>query len=111
MALINTTTEQEFQDKVIKNSKVVLVDFWAPWCPPCVAMAPALEKIANKMDADLDVVKVNTEASPENAVIATKYGVQSIPNMQVFRDGKVQDELIGLRPQAVLEDELRAHLV
>lgn len=110
MALYTTTTQSEFEKKVRSNSKLVLVDFWAQWCPPCRAMAPVLETIAKKMDKNVDVVKVDVEASADNAALAQKYGVQGIPNMQLFKNGEVVDELVGMRPQMVLEDELKAHL-
>ena len=106
MALYSTTTSAEFEDKVLKSDKVVLVDFWATWCPPCRMMAPILEATAKKMDDVLDVVKVDIEASPDNAQLAGQYGVQGIPNMQVFKSGGVVKELVGARPQNVLEGEL-----
>lgn len=110
MVLIATTTKNEFDEHVLKNDKLVLVDFWADWCPPCHAMAPILEKISEHMKDTLDVVKVNVEASVDNNMLANEQGVQGIPNMQVFKDGKQVDELVGLRPLSVLEDELKAHL-
>lgn len=110
MALIVTTTKQEFEDKVLKSKKVVLVDFWAQWCPPCRAMAPILEKLAGEMDANVDVVKVDTEASRDNAELASQYEVRSIPNMNVFKDGKVVDTVIGMVPQHELEATLKKHL-
>lgn len=110
MAVIPITTKQEFETHVLKNTKLVVVDFWAAWCPPCRMMAPVLEKLATEMDKQLDVVKVDVEASLDNQQLASEHGVQGIPNMQVFRAGKVVDELIGFRPQPVLEDELRKHL-
>ncbi len=108
MALYNTTTQQEFEEKVIKSDKVVLVDFWAIWCPPCRMMAPILEDTAKKMDDVLDVVKVDVEASADNGQLASKYGVRGIPNMQVFKGGKVVKELVGMRPASTLENELKA---
>ncbi|HCR55950.1 TPA: thioredoxin [Candidatus Saccharibacteria bacterium] len=110
MALFNTLTKKEFDEKVLKSDKLVLVDFWAAWCAPCRMMAPALESIAKSMDSDIDVVKVNVEESPENNQLAAEYGVQGIPNMQLFKNGKVVDELIGLRPAPVLEQEVKAAL-
>ena len=109
MALINTISADEFQKKVVKSEKVVLVDFWAGWCAPCRMMAPILENVAGKMDAEIDVVKVDVEASIDNGKLAATYGVQGIPNMQIFKDGEVVDQLVGMRPQAVLEDELKKH--
>ncbi len=110
MALLNTTTRQEFDQKVITSKKLVLVDFWAEWCPPCRAMAPVLHKVAETMDADLDVVKVDIEATQDNAGLAGDYEVRSIPNMLVFKDGKVVDTLIGMMPQLALVDALKKHL-
>ncbi len=78
---------------------------------PCRMMAPILENVAKKMGEDVDIVKVDVEATQENAMLAGKYGVQGIPNMQIFKNGKVVDQLIGMRPQAVLEDELSKHVV
>ena len=110
MALIVTTTKSEFEEKVLNSKKVVLVDFWAQWCPPCRAMAPILDKIAEGMDADVDVVKVDTEASRDNAQLAGEYQVRSIPNMNVFKDGKVVDKIIGMVPQQSLEATLKKHI-
>lgn len=110
MAVVNTTTNSEFDTHVINNDKVVLVDFWAQWCAPCRMMAPILESVAEKIGDDVEVVKVDVEASPDNGQLAGKYGVQGIPNMQIFKGGKVVDQLIGMRPQPVLEDELKKHI-
>jgi thioredoxin 1 len=110
MALHNTTTREEFESKVLKSDKLVLVDFWAEWCPPCRAMAPTLHKIANGMDKDLDVVKVDIEDTQDNAHLAGDYEVRSIPNMLVFKNGKVVDTLIGLMPEVALVDALKKHL-
>jgi thioredoxin 1 len=109
MPTLTTTTKQEFEDKVLRNDKVVLVDFWATWCPPCRMMAPILEKVSDKMKDDVDIVKIDVEASPDNGELAAEYGVQGIPNMQIFKDGKVVDQLVGAHPQPALEDELAKH--
>ncbi len=106
MALINTTTKQEFEDKVLKNDKLVLVDFWAQWCPPCRMMAPVLEKLAEKKADTLDVVKIDIEESADNKALAIEYGVQGIPNMQVFRGGQVVHEIVGMRPGHELDAEI-----
>lgn len=109
MALFNTTTRDEFTKNVLESKNLVLVDFWAEWCPPCRMMAPILEKVAKEMDG-VDVVKVDIEASAENNQLASENGVQSIPNMKVFKDGQLVKELIGARPQSVLEQELKSLL-
>ena len=104
MAVHNTFTTAEFKSKVLESSKLVLVDFWAEWCPPCRAMAPILEAIVN--ETEYDVVKIDIEASEFNKQTAIQYGVQGIPNMKVFKDGKAVQELIGMKPKQVLIDAL-----
>ena len=112
MALYNTTTKKEFEEKVLKSNKVVLVDFWAGWCGPCVAMTPHLEAIARELDDTVDVVKVNIEDLPgneENQRLAAEYGVQSIPNMPIFVGGKEVDRAIGMMPKQDLVELLQQH--
>ncbi len=110
MALTNISTIEDFDSQVLGSEKVVLVDFWAAWCGPCRMMSPVLDSIANKFESDIEIVKVNIEESADNQQLAAKYGVQGIPNMQVFKNGEKVDELIGMRAAAVLEGELKAHL-
>lgn len=107
MALYNTTTKQEFEEKVLKSDKVVLVDFWAEWCPPCRAMAPILHDVADELDKIVDIVKVNIEDGNENSALAVEYKVSSIPNMNVFKGGEVVDHIIGMVPKLHLVDKLQ----
>lgn len=107
MSVINTTTRDEFTKNVKESDKVVLVDFWAVWCPPCRAMAPVLEHMARKYDDKLDVVKVNVEEGMDNGRLAAEHGVQGIPNMVVYKGGKMVKNLVGMRPAPVLENELK----
>ena len=105
MALYTVSTKQEFKENVLDNPKIVLVDFWASWCPPCVAMAPHLETIGNDLDSIADVVKIDIEDKPstlEAQELANEYGVQSIPNMPIFKDGKEVDRFIGITSKAEL---------
>ena len=110
MAVINTTTKDEFEEKVLKSDKVVLVDFWAQWCPPCRAMAPVLDMTARNMEKEIDIVKIDIEETPDNSQLAMEYGVRGIPNMKVFKDGKMVEEIVGMRPQPALEGILKNHL-
>lgn len=104
MALYNITSKQEFEEKVLKSNKVVLVDFWAEWCPPCRAMSPALHDVAEEQDEIMDVVKVNIEGTEDNQMLAGEYGVRSIPNMPIFQDGKEVQRLVGLVSKDYLSD-------
>lgn len=102
---INVIGEAEFESKVIKSDLPVLVDFWAPWCMPCQMMAPVLDELAKSLATKLTIVKVNTDET-DNQKIAFKYQIQSIPNLKLFKNGKVVKEFVGFRPQQVFEKEL-----
>lgn len=109
MALYNTENKKEFEDKVLKSDKVVLVDFWAAWCPPCRAMAPILESAAKSQDDIADIVKVDIEASAANQELANEFGVRSIPNMLVFKDGQEVERFVGITPEKILAEAFSRH--
>jgi len=100
-------TDAEFEQKVLKADKPVLVDFWAPWCGPCKMVAPVLEEIAAEHSDDLIIAKVNVD---ENNQHAAKLGVQGIPTMILFRGGEMVDRIVGAAPKAALEQRLSAAL-
>lgn len=104
MATRNTTTS-DFEVDVIQSKTPVLVDFWAPWCPPCRAIAPSLEELSDELAGKLQVVKVDIDEHPE---LARRYGVRSIPSLKVFVDGNVAKELLGAMPKQALRAELAA---
>lgn len=81
-----------FEEEVLKASEPVLVDFFAQWCGPCKAMAPALEQVASEMEGKLKVVKIDVDASPE---LAQKYDIRAMPTLLIFKDGKVADSHVG----------------
>ncbi len=102
-------TSKNFEDEVLKSDIPVLVDFWAPWCQPCLMMAPILEEVASELEGKIKICKLNTEL-PENQQLAIQYQIQSIPNMKLFKNGKVVKEFIGLRPKEVFKQELEPEL-
>ena len=104
MAVHNTFTTAEFKSKVLESNKLVLVDFWAEWCPPCRAMAPLLHDVADEQDAIADIVKIDIEATQETAELAGEYGVRSIPNMPIFKGGKEVERIVGMVPKVHLQD-------
>lgn len=96
---------ENFENEVIKSNVPTLVDFWAPWCMPCRMMAPVLEDVAEKFGGKFKVAKLNTE-DPSNQSLAMMFRIQSIPNMKVFKDGKIVHEFIGFRPKEIFEKEI-----
>jgi len=96
-------TEATFAAEVLQSNVPVLVDFWAEWCGPCRAVAPILEEISNEYAAKIKVVKLNTD---ENSAIAIKYGISSIPTLNVFVGGQVVKSIVGAKPKPMLLRDL-----
>ena len=96
-----------FKNEVIDADGPVLVDFWADWCGPCHALAPALEEVAEEMADRAKVVKVNVD---EDRMLAATYQVMSIPNLLIFKDGEVVDNFVGVQPKEAIIERLEAHL-
>jgi len=101
----NTTelTDDNFEQEVLKSDVPVLVDFWAEWCAPCRAIAPAVEEIAEEYQGKAKVGKLDVDNNPK---VAVEYGIRSIPTLLVFKDGEIADQIIGAVPKAQLVAKL-----
>ena len=99
MSAININ-KNNFQNEIMNSEKPVLLDFWAPWCAPCRMLAPVVEEIASER-ADIKVGKINIA---EQSELANKFGIMSIPTLVVMKNGKIIQQVSGVRPKnAILE--------
>ncbi|MDD9898518.1 MAG: thioredoxin [Candidatus Melainabacteria bacterium] len=94
-------TDSNFEAEVLNSELPVLVDFWAPWCGPCRALAPTIDKVAEEMAGKLKVVKLNTDENPESAV---KFRINSIPNLIFFKGGQPVEQIVGAVDQQKIEE-------
>lgn len=102
-----TVGDADFQTQVLQSTEPVLVDFWATWCAPCRAIAPALEELATQYKGKVKIAKVDVDDAQE---VAQKFGIRSIPTLLMFKGGKVVEQIVGAVPKAKLEESLRKHI-
>jgi thioredoxin 1 len=93
---VTHVTDASFEAEVLKSSTPVLVDFWAPWCGPCRAIAPIVEELADDYDGRLKVVKVNVD---DNPMTPARFGVRGIPNLIIVKGGQVKEQIVGAVPK------------
>ncbi len=99
MANVQDVSDATFDAEVLQSSTPVLIDFWAPWCGPCRAIAPVVEELANEYAGKLKVVKMNVD---DNQQTPSRYGVRGIPNLILFKGGKVHEQIAGATPKSRL---------
>ncbi|MCA9386676.1 thioredoxin [Candidatus Dojkabacteria bacterium] len=104
-ANIKHTTDADFDKDTSQGA--IIVDFWAEWCTPCRMIAPVLDEIATELDGKLKIVKLNVD---ENPATPPKFGVQGIPTLIMFKDGKLVDRIVGAMPKATLVQMIEKHL-
>lgn len=103
-------TDANFEEEVIKSDVPVLVDFWATWCGPCQTAGPIIEKIAGEYEGKVKVCKLNVD---EGRQTAAQYGIMSIPTLNLFKDGKIVDQIVGVTPnfESDIKAKIEPHLV
>ena len=100
--MVNYINDSNFNEEVLNAKGVVVVDFFATWCAPCKMLAPVLEEVASEM-GEVKVLKIDVDESPETA---TKYGVQSIPTIKIFKDGAEVETKVGFMPKDILKEAI-----
>jgi thioredoxin 1 len=99
MSNVSQVTDNTFESDVLQSKIPVMVDFWAPWCGPCQSVAKILDELAREYAGQARFVKINVD---ENPLAPTRYGVRGIPNLILFQNGKVEDQVVGAVPKSRL---------
>nr|WDA99998.1 thioredoxin [Cyanidium sp. THAL103] len=107
MNLLIQVTDSSFGIEVLKSDKIVLVNFWAPWCGPCRMISPIIEELCNDYNDKIKIAKINTDENPK---IASEYGIRSIPTLMVFKHGQRVDTVIGAVPKSTLISTLDKYI-
>lgn len=101
--MVIEVTNQNFEDEVIKSTLPVLVDLWAPWCRPCLMVAPVVDSLAEKYNGRVKFCRLNVDENPQ---VAARYRIMSIPTLMFFKGGEVVDTVIGAVPERALQPKI-----
>ena len=104
---LQTFTDDNFQTDVLSSDQLVVVDFWATWCQPCLMLTPTLEAVAEEFAGKCRVGKLNVD---QNRKTASSYGITSIPAVLFFKGGEIVDKLVGLQPKAKFVNAINSHV-
>ena len=107
MSNVGDVSDATFEAEVLKSPIPVLVDFWAPWCGPCRAVAPVVDEIANEYKGKLKVLKLNTDENPKTA---QSYRISGIPSLMVFKNGQPVEQVVGAVPKSTLSSAVEIHV-
>ena len=107
MSNVADVTDATFEQEVLKSQIPVLVDFWAPWCGPCRAVAPVVDEIANEFKGKLKVLKLNTDDNPKTA---QSYRISGIPSLLVFKNGQPVEQVVGAVPKTTLTSAIQKYI-
>ena len=105
--MVIEVSDQNFEAEVIKSTLPVLVDLWAPWCRPCLMVAPVVDKLAEKYNGRVKFCRLNVDENPQTAA---RYRIMSIPTLMFFKGGRVVDTVIGAVPEQALQPKIEALL-
>jgi thioredoxin 1 len=105
--MAHTITDASFEQDVLKSDKLVMIDFWATWCGPCVALAPTIDALSKEYDGKVVIGKVDVDANPD---ISVKYGIRNIPTVLFIKNGEVVDKVMGNAPKGAFEVKLNKHM-
>ena len=100
---VMTITHENFNKEVLQSDKPVLLDFWAPWCGPCRAIAPVIEELTQEFDGKVKILKMNVDENPSTP---SKYGIRAIPTLILFKNGEVVEQVTGAVSKASLKQML-----
>ena len=105
--MVAELSDATFEEKIVSNKETYLVDFWAPWCGPCLAIGPTIEALANEYDGKVKVGKLNVDENPN---VSMEYGITSIPCVLFIKGGQVVDKQLGAAPRAAFEKKIQQHM-